>query len=148
MWNQDNHGANWGTANDNRSGFWMTSLDRVAMYDAMLKRRTFATSDKKAWIKMIAAGECWMGSMLRGVSSVPLTVEVNDTDSDHGFTTIELFGPSKTPLGSHDCAGAMTCSASFDVTVPVPPGVTYAVARATMTNAAYLVSAPVWASVQ
>ncbi|MBI5478372.1 MAG: hypothetical protein HY906_05915 [Deltaproteobacteria bacterium] len=148
MWNQDNHGDDWGTKNDDRSGLWMSSLDRVAMYDAMLKRRTFATSDKKAWIKMLALGDCWMGSIIKGVSSVPITVEVNDTDNDHGFTTIELFGPNKASLGTHDCAGAMTCTASFAVTITSPPGSTYVVARATMTSSAYLVSAPVWASLQ
>jgi hypothetical protein len=148
VWNQDNHSANWGTANDDRSGVWLTGLDRVAMYDAMIKRRTFATSDKKAWIKVMAAGNCWMGSILRGLSTVPIAVEVNDTDNDHGFTTIELFGPDKSPLGSHACAGAMTCSASFNVTIPSPPGATYVVARATMSNGAILVAAPVWASLQ
>jgi hypothetical protein len=149
QWNQDNHSADWGTANDNRSGFWMSALDRTQLYDAMINNRTFATSDKKAWIRMLANGDCWMGSKLRGISSVPITVEVDDTDNDHGFTVIELFGPDNTtPIGTHDCAGAMTCSASFNVTVPVPPGITFVLARATLTNAAYVVSAPVWASVQ
>lgn len=149
MWNQDNHGADWGTKNDHRSGLWISALDRTQLYDAMLNNRTFATADKKAWIKLLAYGSCWMGSKLRGVTSIPITVEVNDTDNDHGFASIELFGPNRTtPLASQDCAGAMTCTASFNVTVPVPPGVTFALARATMTNGAYLVSAPVWAAVQ
>jgi hypothetical protein len=145
VWNQDNHSANWGTANDNRSGLWMTALDRTAMYDAMLKRRTFATQDKKAWIKLMAAGDCWMGSILHGVSSVPITVEVNDTDNDHGFTAIDLFAIDKTtPVATHDCAGAMTCSASFTVPITSPPGGTFVVARGTLTNGAIVVSAPVW----
>ena len=149
QWNQDNHGADWGTANDNRSGLWMSALDRTQLYDAMINNRTFATSDKKAWIKMLANGDCWMGSHLKGLSSVPISVEVNDTDNDHGFTVIELFGPDKTtPIGTHDCAGAMTCTADFNVTITSPPGSIYVVARATLTNAAYVVSAPVWASLQ
>jgi hypothetical protein len=148
-WNQDNHSADWGTANDNRSGFWMSALDRTQLYDAMMHRRSFATSDKKAWIKMMANGDCWMGSILRGLSSVPITVEVNDTDNDHGFTVIELFGFDKsTPLATHDCASAMTCTASFNVTITSPPGAIYLVAKGTLTNGAYVVSAPVWASLQ
>jgi len=146
-WNQDNHSANWGTANDNRTGLWLRNLDRQAVREAMLERRTFATQDKRAWIRLLAHDRCWMGSVLTGVSSLPFSVEANDTDNDTGFARLEVYGPNATLLNTHECGGAMACSAQFSAEVPAS-GTTFVLARAVMTNGRILVSAPVWATQQ
>jgi hypothetical protein len=143
QYNQDNHSANWGTANDNRSGFWLPALSRVALRGAMLARRTFSTQDKNAWIRMFAEGTCWMGSRLAGVSAVELAVDVEDADPSEGFATIELYGPGQVLLETHDCAGAASCTADFSRTVAGP---TYFVARAIETDGQILISAPIWAA--
>lgn len=142
-YNQDNHGTDWGTKNDRRSGFFMTDLSREALYDAMSSRRSFMTFDKNASISMLAEGECWMGSILSGLRQLHLRVEAVDADAADGFASIELFGPGAAPVGSLDCAGANPCVFEFDVPVSTP---IYVVARATQADGDWLVSAPVWAS--
>jgi hypothetical protein len=141
MLNQDNHSANWGTANDGRSGFFMAALDRSSLYDAMLHRRSFMTRDKNASIKMIAATGCWMGSMLSGVASVPVHVEASDPDAADAFTALEVFGPGKQQMLQVDCASKPSCSA--DLTVQVTQS-TFVVARAKQADGQELVSAPIW----
>jgi len=141
MFNQDNHGDDWGTKNDNRSGFFMADLTREAMRDAMLGRRSFATTDKNAWVKMTAEGTCWMGSMLRGVASVSLEVEAVDADAGDTFTNVEIFGPGQTLIDTLACDGTETCAVSFTSTAS--PGL-YLVARAHQTDGNWLISAPVW----
>lgn len=142
-YNQDNHGCDWGTKNDNRSGFFLPELTREALYQAMLERRSFATTDKNATIVMMAQGECWMGSILRGTSYLDVQVTAADPDPGDAFTAIEFYGPQKTLLSTFDCAGANPCTA--ELSIPVI-GSTYVVARATMQDGGFLVAAPVWAA--
>jgi hypothetical protein len=142
MYNQDNHGPDWGTKNDRRSGFFMENLTREDMYVAMQERRSFMSMDKNASITMMADDVCWMGSILSGYTSLPLTVEAIDEDVGDGFATIEIFGPGQTLMVNYDCAGSTDCIADIDVTITGP---TYFVARATQTDGNYLISAPIWA---
>ncbi len=64
--NQDNHDADWGTRNGDRSGFYLSELTREALKDAMEDRRSFMSTDRNAAIRTMAFGRCWMGSILRG----------------------------------------------------------------------------------
>ncbi len=139
MYDQDNHNANWGTADDGRSGFYMSSLSRAGLAEAMSARRTFMSMDKNASIKMLADGSCWMGSILKGYSSIGLQVDASDPDSGDGFVSIELYGPGKVLLGQHDCQGATSCTANFTLS-----GQRYALVRATQTDGDILVAAPIW----
>lgn len=142
VWNQDNHSANWGTANDHRSGFWLSALTRDGLYEAFRVRRTFATADRNASVRVLADGDCWMGSDLAGVGPVvELRVEAEDEDAADAFQTAELWGPGRTLLESADCGGGPTCAATFERTVSGP---TYVVARLTQADGDYLVAAPVW----
>ncbi len=141
MLNQDNHSANWGTANDDRSGVFLTDLSRTALRQAMLDRRTFSSEDRNAAVRTMANGSCWMGSVLSGGTTVGLTVLAEDPDSNDGFDTINLFGPGKTLLDSYACNGATPCQASFTITTATS---TYAVARAHQTDGDLLVAAPIW----
>jgi hypothetical protein len=143
MNNQDNHSANWGTANERRSAFWMSGLTRDALHAAMRERRSFATYDANAAIRLTGYGTCWMGSILTGVAtSVPLAVDVDDPDAADGFTALELYGPGGALLSSEDCGGATTCSLSF--AVPAPTGPQYVLARAEQADGGWAVSAPLW----
>lgn len=142
MFNQDNHSANWGTANDNRSGLYMSELSRPALYEAMKARRTFATEDKNASIRMMADDICWMGSMLQGYPAITLSVFAQDADAGDGFESIELYGPGGAALGTFACNGNPSCEASFPQTISGP---VWYVARAVQNDGNVLVSAPIWA---
>ncbi len=142
VFNQDNHSANWGTANDQRSGVFLTALDLPSLYDAFAQRRTFAANDKNAVIRLMAEDECWMGSRLSGLSQYTLTVTVEDPDAGDTFATIELYDPQKNIIATKDCAAAQNCEFSFEWTVTMP---TYVVARAVETDGEILVAAPIWA---
>jgi len=137
--NQDNHSADWGSKDDTRSGLWMSDLTRAGLRDTLANRRTFMTRDRNATIRLMADGVCWMGSVLTGVSSVEVVVEVADGDAGEGYSTIELFGPGKQVLGTKDCQGAEACTLAQGVS-----GVAYVLARATQVDGDELVSAPVW----
>lgn len=142
VWNQDNHSADWGTANDHRSGFWLSSLTRAGLYEAFRARRTFASGDRNAWVRVMADGDCWMGSDLRGVPpNVELLVEAGDSDPTDSFRAVELWGPGRTLLDNADCGGGSSCAVTFVVEVSGP---TYAVARLYQDDGEFLVAAPVW----
>ncbi len=139
--NQDNHSANWGTADDHRTGVFMGSLDMASLYDAFSQRRTFATEDKNAVIRFMAEDDCWMGSRLSGLSSYSLRVEVSDPDQNDTFAAVELYDPMKNIIASHDCASAQNCEFFFELFVTMP---TYVVARAIQSDGEVLVAAPIW----
>jgi hypothetical protein len=141
MYNQDNHSANWGTANDNRSGLFMSELTREALREAMLDRRSFAATDANAWARMMAESDCWMGSILSGVSSVTIEIEASDADAGDTFSVVEIFGPGRTLMDTLDCGGTETCLASLDV--PASPGM-YVVARVWQSDGDFIVPAPIW----
>ncbi len=139
-YNQDNHSADWGTKNDNRTGLYMAALDLTSMQTAMHERRTFMTNDKNASIKMMA-GNCWMGSILTGATGLTLSVMVADKDSTDSYTSIVLYGKGQQQLASFNCNGSSPCSASFNVKASQSP---YFVARATQADGDLLVAAPIW----
>jgi hypothetical protein len=139
--NQDNHAANWGTANERRSGFWMTALDREGLAEAMLARRTFASDDANASLRLMAEGTCWMGSHLAGYPTVTFFAEAIDPDDLEPFTSLELFGPGQELLHTADCQGLATCTVTWRITVTAS---TYVLARARQPDGHVLVSAPIW----
>jgi hypothetical protein len=140
-YNQDNHGADWGTKNSNRSGLYMAQLDQPSLYSAMRQRRTFATSDKNAVIKVLADDICWMGSVLTGATSMPIAVEAKDPDATDTFGALRLLGKGGKELARFECQGANPCSAVFSVQTSQSP---YFVARVDQTDGDMLVAAPVW----
>jgi len=142
IWKQDNHSANWGTANDHRSGVWVAARTRDEVYEALRTRRAFATADRNAAVRVPADGDCRMGSDLAGLGSpVEVRVEASDEDATDAFATVELWGPGRARLHTADCGGASSCAVSFDVAVTGP---TYVVARVSQADGEWLVAAPVW----
>lgn len=143
MNNQDNHGPNWGTRNEDRSGFFLSTLTREGLYEAMQARRSFMGYDSNASIRLTAFGKCWMGSILSGEMppSISLEVEALDPDAGDGWTEIEIYGPGRELLGSFDCGGRETCRAAFTFGTETRG---YFVARANQADGGWLVSAPVW----
>ncbi|MBM4318612.1 MAG: hypothetical protein FJ125_01305 [Deltaproteobacteria bacterium] len=139
--NQDNHSADWGSKNSRRTGFYLAELTREALHAAMRSRRSFATMDADATLRLMAGSVCWMGSILTGAGDLLLEAEAEDATEEDGFATLELFGPGATLLAAFDCAGQARCLASRQLVVDRP---TYVVARATQRDGDWLVSAPIW----
>jgi len=138
--NQDNHSANWGTADDNRTGLYMSTFSMDGLMESFVQRRTFATEDKNASIKMLAGGICWMGSQLSGVKNIKISVEVADRDNE-GFEKIELFDGLQNIISEVNCDSKPECVLLFDLSVEFPMHI---VARATQTDGQKIVSAPLW----
>jgi hypothetical protein len=143
VYNQDNHGADWGSKNDSRSGFWLTDLTRESLQTAMTEQRSFATTDRNATITLKTVEGCWMGSMLSGLDSMSVKAVAEDIDPGDGFVGMEFWGPGQTLIQSKVCEGAVTCEDALTVAVPAA---TYVFARARQTDGQYLVSAPIWAT--
>jgi hypothetical protein len=139
--NEDNHGADWGAKGEGRSGLYLETLSRAAVRAAMKERRTFMTRDNDATIRLMADATCWMGSILKGYADVSFEVQADDATAGDGFATIELFGPGQMLLKTVDCAGADSCSGSYDLGVSEA---TFVVARASQVDGDILVSAPIW----
>jgi hypothetical protein len=139
-YNQDNHSANWGTANDNRTGLYLTELSQEALKDAFLKRRTYASSDKNATIRMMAGDICWMGSQIQGVNKMKISVEVSDPDGE-GFEKIEIFDPFKNIINSKNCGTQPACKLEFELEILTA---THIVAKAVQSDGQFLVASPLW----
>ena len=140
VYNQDNHSANWGPANDRRAGVYLSALTRAALQDAMRERRAFMSYDKNAELRLMGDTNCWMGSILSGYSSIGLDAYAVDADSGDSFVSIDFYGPGQTVIHTAACS-ANTCNASHTLNVSSP---TYVLVRATQADGDYLISAPIW----
>lgn len=138
--NEDNHSRNWGDS-QRATGVWASELSRTALREAVLARRTFATQDDTAWIKMKADGACWMGSVLHGLGEITLEVVAQDRQAGDGFKRIDLYGTLGQVLDSKSCNGANPCTATF---VRKPVEAVFWAAKATQSDGDVLVSAPIW----
>jgi hypothetical protein len=136
-WNSDTHKANWGAAAQ-RSGFWVTAFDRAALAEAMRDRRSFASSDTDAALR-VRAGACWPGSSLPK-SSIE-HVEVLATDPTDGFDRVVLVGAGGKTLKIFPCDGQRVCSGTTPVQVAAA---TYVFAYAIQKDGGTLIAAPVW----
>lgn len=139
-YNQDNHSANWGTANDNRTGVYMDEFSMTGLKNSFLQRRTFATSDKNASIKLMAGDICWMGSQLSGVKKIKISVDAADADNE-GFQKIELFDGMKNVIAQKDCENKPVCRLEYDLEIKFPMHI---LARSTQTDGQFSVSSPLW----
>jgi len=141
--NQDNHSADWGTRNGDRSGLYLSELTREHLREAMLERRSFMSSDRNAAVEMKAFGKCWMGSILSGAMppNVTLKVEAFDLDPGDDFADLQIYGPGQQLLARQDCGAGETCAAAFQLEAREK---TYFVALAAQADGDWLVSAPIW----
>lgn len=141
VYNQDNHGPDWGTKNDRLAGFFLGDLTRDDLHFAMMARISFAAYDRTAYIKVMADQTCWMGSILTGYTQLPFDVEVVDPEGGDGFDRIELYDSTMTLLDTYDCQDQDICTASYDLAVNAPD---FFIATAYQTDGDWLVAAPVW----
>lgn len=92
--NQDNHMGTWGRVTRVRTGVWATSNTMKSIEGAYMARRTFATQDENARIRLStrdARGkERWMGEILHKTTDATITVKVEDADGE-GVKQILLY---------------------------------------------------------
>ncbi|TYB81232.1 MAG: PHP domain-containing protein [Kosmotoga sp.] len=79
--NQDNHDANWGSANDSRTAVYSASLARDIFMGSLKERRTYGTEDKNIIIELIGNG-LPLGSIVYDSKSLLLSIKIEDTEDD------------------------------------------------------------------
>lgn len=138
--NEDNHHQNWGDSK-RATGLFAAELSRLGIRNAIRNRRTFATSDDTASIKMTADDACWMGSVLQGLGDTKLTVVARDKQDSDGFSRIALLGPQNEELDSKSCGGDNPCTANFQRHVTQER---HFVAVGIQKDGDRVISAPIW----
>ncbi|WP_175421198.1 CehA/McbA family metallohydrolase [Marinitoga sp. 1135] len=91
---QDNHKANWGTANDSRTGVWVLSRSKDGLLKAMWNRKTYGTEDKNAkiWVETDNAemGDIYYYDKMPG--EISLKIEYEDENS---LSELKVYTPDK-----------------------------------------------------
>jgi len=136
-WNSDTHQANWGSTSV-RSGFWVTARDGAALVEGMRERRSFATNDHDATLR-VRAGPYWPGSTVSEASIEPL--EVLGLDPTEGFDRIVLVGAGNKTLKVFPCESQPVCGGTLLLQVPAA---THVFAYAIQKDGGTLVGAPVY----
>lgn len=137
VWNQDNHSADWGNKNTGRAGVWAASLTKSELYDAIRKRRTFATTDKNAAIWLDVCGVS-MGRNVQRTSNSPIHIVLSDPNPEQ-WINIELV----TQQGV--VQSFISSSSHTDTTIFYTPSAdNWMFIRATQNDSDMLWSAPVF----
>lgn len=136
--NQDNHKANWVTANEGRTVIVAPSLTREAIYDAMRKMHVYSSEDKNLKV-MYKVNEQLMGATLVKPDKLNISISVNDADIDDTVAKISIIADG----------GTVVTSKSFtdkDVTwnFELPSQYTYYYVRVDQADKDIAVTAPVW----
>lgn len=76
---QDNHYAHWGSLSPARTGVVAAELTKPAIYDALRKRRVFATEDSNLFLTL-KSGNAWMGEVVPSQASMLLEITATDAD--------------------------------------------------------------------
>lgn len=85
---QDNHEADWGTANVGRTVFIMDELSEEAIYDAMRNRRVYASEDLDAQV-MFYTDNNIMGEIIYDETEANFKIDYSDPGED--IDTIYLY---------------------------------------------------------
>lgn len=136
--NQDNHSPDWGTRNDCRAGVWATVLTREAIFEAIKKRRVFATQDKNAYVWIDLNGSP-MGSRVSRARNMPLRILLHDGNGE-SWNLIQAIGSNGITfleLSSHP--------ATLNTTLIITPTVSrWIYVKARQTDNQWIWSAPVF----
>jgi len=134
--NQTNHDGSWGDASDVRTVVLARSLTEESLYEAMGKRRVYATEDKDLEIRYRLNGQI-MGSILKEPAHT-VTLELRDP-TDLAIGTVEVVAEGDETL--------LTRKIDTDqetVTLSVPEGHSYYYIHITQPDGDVAVTAPVW----
>ena len=89
---QDNHKDNWGTSTAARLGVWLKELTKDNLFEALKKRRCYATEDENIQVKFTIKGK-WMGDSvkLKSDEQAEIKVSISDPDEPDAKYRVKLF---------------------------------------------------------
>ncbi|MDF2520415.1 MAG: LPXTG-motif cell wall anchor domain protein, partial [Clostridia bacterium] len=136
--NQDNHLANWVTANTARTVVLAPALTRETVYDAIRKMRVYATEDSNLEIMYKANGKL-MGSILTSPESLNLEISINDPDSQDVIGRVSIISNGGQVVASKYFEGN-----TAEWVLTMEPNNSYYYVRIDQGDADIAVTAPVW----
>lgn len=136
--NQDNHLANWVTANEARTVVLAPSLTRESIYDAIRAMRVYATEDSNLRINFAVNGRP-MGTILEDPENLDFNISFEDPDASDNLHKVSII-----------CDGGITAAEkTFESNAGVwelqlDPQYTYYYVRIDQGDQNIAVTAPVW----
>lgn len=136
--NQDNHKANWVTANEARTVMVAETLTKDSVLDAMRKLHVFSSEDKNLEVMYTVNGQV-MGATLTSPEKLSFNISVKDQDSEDKIAKISIIADG----------GTVVTSKTFDAAeanwqFELPPVYKYYYVRVDQADKDIAVTAPVW----
>ena len=133
---QNNHDADWGTANDDRTVILAEELTRESLLEAIRSRRVYATRDKDLHLYFSLNGED-MGSRVSSTEGSEIEVMLYDP-TDSALGTLEV-------ITEEGCITSRTVSENYgEVTFSISNRYRYYYLKLTQPDGDIAVTAPVW----
>lgn len=136
--NQDNHKANWVTANTARTVILAPQLTRNDIYDAIRKMRVYATEDENLRIMYKVNGRV-MGSFLDNPDELAISIEIADPDSTDQIGKVSIITSGGQVVAEKNFAAN---TAEWDLTLDAQHPYYYV--RVDQADKDIAVTAPVW----
>ncbi len=137
----DTHSPNWGKTRA-WTGIWAPGLSRRNIWEALKARRTFSSTDRNCRL-LFRANDAEMGTILaEPVSSLNVTVAVEDPDANDKTAKIALFQDGQVI----ETTEPGTAAAQWSRKVDVKPGPHYWFVKVTQADTNFVWSAPIWAT--
>ncbi|MFZ5352865.1 MAG: Ig-like domain-containing protein [Bacillota bacterium] len=136
--NQDNHKANWVTANEARTVVLAPTLSRESIYEAIRLHRVYSTEDRNLKISYKVNGKV-MGSFLNNPEILDISISLGDPDASDTIRNVEIVADG----------GTIVASKQFDASdvvweVQLAPQYNYYYIKVTQGDKDIAVTAPVW----
>ena len=137
VYNEDNHSANWGAANEHCGFVLAPALTRQNIIEAFNKNRTYTTSDRTLKIYYKINDE-WMGSRLNNPDVLHFNVELS-TDKSSGLGTVSIIAEDGIVVYNEKVG----TKKSHTLNVDLPPHYDYYYIKVE-SNAIWAYTAPIW----
>lgn len=136
--NQDNHKANWVTANEARTVMVAETLTKDSILDAMRQLHVYSSEDKNLEIMYTVNGQV-MGATLTNPEKLSFSINAKDQDAADNIAKISIIADG----------GTVVASKTFDAAevnwqFELPPVYKYYYVRVDQADKDIAVSAPVW----
>ena len=137
--NQDNHQANWVSANDGRTVILAPNLTRESIFDAIQKMHVYATEDKNLKVTYKVNGQL-MGATLVKPEKLDISIQVTDPDkNDDSIKSISIIVDG----------GAVVATKNFNSNevswnIELPSEYSYYYVKIEQADKDISVTAPVW----
>ena len=139
----DTHSANWGNAGS-WTGMFAPGLSLRNALDALAKRRTFSTRDRNCTLLLKINGAMMGDIITEPVQTVEIVAAVEDADKNDLIAKIELFEDGKVVQTDEP----NTAAREWKIARTPAAGKHYYFIKATQTDGATIISAPVWVVVE